>query len=166
MLSQRRRKNYANGNDHSANYILQTWLSVNEDLLADLAFEIAKFHIGHAVPDPADHLKNARRLLDLARSAAPRREEIRDLWLQFDNINEALQEQVIKAGEEQIGWNSGIRPELLVQTFRDIARYCYDTCQYLLAALFADRAVSIAPRRWHGAAQGMPDRGDAGCLIP
>ena len=62
------KKELRDGNDHSANYILQTWLSVNEDLLADLAFEIAKFHIGHAVPDPADHLKNARRLLDLARS--------------------------------------------------------------------------------------------------
>ena len=138
------RREWRDNNDDPANNALEKWFDANREHLADISFAMAKYHIAHAIPDPADHLTKASNMLALAKAAAPERQEARDLWLQFDEINEPLQEQIFIADGQQVAWNSGMRSEALIQTFMDAASYCYEKGRWLIAPLFADRAAQIA----------------------
>jgi hypothetical protein len=115
---------------------LDEWFRNNSSHLAQIALHLAKFHISRSVPDPREHLEEARRLIQLATAAAPNNSEIRGLWREFDLVNGALQEQMILAGESRIVWNSNMSQRggapagsllAILTTFRDIATYCVQT---------------------------------------
>jgi tetratricopeptide (TPR) repeat protein len=137
-------REWQDNNVDSANYALEQWLSGNVDQLTDATLAMAKYHIAHAIPDPADHLIKARNMLQVARTLSPAREELHSLWFEFDLVNAALQKQVFYDGTQQIGWNANMQREPLIQTFRDAALYCMEKGQWLLAPLFAQRAVDLA----------------------
>jgi tetratricopeptide (TPR) repeat protein len=132
---------------------LENWFAGNAGSIADIARHLARYHIARSVPDPADHLARARDMLRLARGAAPEDREAHELAGELDMINAALQEQLIRDGERQIPWNSGMARFLagqgeallpLVTTFRDIARWCFDKGMWRLTPIFAERAVDLA----------------------
>jgi hypothetical protein len=68
-------KERRDGNEAKAGRVLDKWLKANSDRLGDLSVAMAKFHIGQAVPDPGEHVSEARRLLILAQAVAPHKSE-------------------------------------------------------------------------------------------
>ena len=133
---------------------LEDWFAENAGSIAAIARHLARYHIARSVPDPADHLDRARNMLRLARGAAPNDREAHELAGELDTVNAALQEQLIRDGERQIPWNSGMARSLaardgeallpLVMTFRDIAGWCFEKGMWRLTPIFADRAVDLA----------------------
>jgi hypothetical protein len=87
---------------------LEEWIKDNAAGIAAIAKRLASYHIARAVPDPADHLRRASNLLRLARGAAPGDEEARETSAEFDTVNAALQEQILREGDTQIAWNSAM----------------------------------------------------------
>jgi tetratricopeptide (TPR) repeat protein len=132
---------------------LETWFEENVESIVSIALHLAKFHISRAVPDPGNHLDRARDLLRLARGASPTSREAEELSSELDTVNAGLQEQLIRDGDVQIAWNSGMAPRLgaqgeemltAVNAFREIAQFCFDRGLWRLAPIFADRAADLA----------------------
>lgn len=124
--------------------VLERWFAANSAQIAEIAYEIGKHHIAHAIPEPGEHLKRARAMLTIAQAAAPDGPHSKDLWLEFDATSHALQAQVLMDGEVQVAWNSRIELAALVRTLRDVASHCIGTGRWRLALLFADRASCLA----------------------
>src|SRR5258708_13673618 len=140
-------------NEESAIRELETWFQANAESIGDIALRVAKFHISRAIPDPTRHLNKASTMLQLARDACPENQEIRELWREFDIVNAGLQEQLLRDGNTQIAWNKEMSARLLdrgealvpiIQTFRDVAEFTFNTGRRRLAPIFADRAASLA----------------------
>jgi tetratricopeptide (TPR) repeat protein len=132
---------------------LETWFEENAKSITAIALHLAKFHISRAIPDPGNHLDQARDLLQLARGASPNNREVQELSSELDTVNAGLQEQLIRDGDMQIAWNSAMAPRLgaqgeamlpAVNAFREIAQYCFEKGLWRLAPIFADRAADLA----------------------
>ena len=127
---------------------LEEWYDANAASLAAIALHLAKFHLAEAIPTPGNHLTRASQMIHVARGASADSQEAREMSIQFDLVNGALQEQLIL--EAQIAWNDQVGREpgavSLIQTLHNIARYCYDRGHWRLAPIFADRASEVAAR--------------------
>jgi hypothetical protein len=105
-----------------------------------------------SVPDPADHLRRARNMLRIARSASPIDDEVHEISREFDLVNADLQIQILRDGEKQIAWNSAMFGRRvqgdalipLVITLRDITRWFFDKGLWRLTPLFANRAAELS----------------------
>jgi tetratricopeptide (TPR) repeat protein len=140
-------------NDSSAVRILEEWFKVNAKSVSDMALKVAKFHISHSIPDPRQHLHVASNMLRVAQEVSPENQEARELWGEWDVLNASLQEQIIRHGDTQIAWNSGMSERLrekgeallpIVQTLHDVAQVCFIEGRWQLAPIFADRAAILA----------------------
>jgi tetratricopeptide (TPR) repeat protein len=127
--------------------VLEKWMSANGECVADIAIILAKHHINLAISDHTErvvHIGKSQNMAKLARGIAPQREEINNLWREFDEITGALHEQIFVKGNGQSVSDSDIRPEPLIQSFRDAATYCFDTGRWKLTPVFAERAANLA----------------------
>ena len=127
---------------------LEEWYDANADSMATIALHLAKFHLAEAIPTPGNHLTRASQMIHIARGASRDSQEAREMSIQFDLVNGALQEQLIR--DAQIAWNDQVGREpgavSLVQTLHNIAQYCYDRGHWRLAPIFAHRASEVAAR--------------------
>ena len=140
-------------NEDRAATHLEAWFTDNASNLTTMAKRLAEYHIAHAVPDPADHLRRARDMLRLARAASPSDEEIREISGQFDYVNAGLQAQLMRDGDQQIAWDCAMAESArggdvlpLVNVLRGVAASCHQKGLLRLAPVFADRAADLARR--------------------
>ena len=152
-------------------YHLEEWFRLNAPSIGAIALRLARYHIARALPEPGDHLKRADQMLRLARGATPGDRAAHEIFNEFSQVNAALQEQVIRAGNEVIAWNSAMgqganaRGEWLlplIVTFRKVADYCFEKGFPRLTPLFAERAAELARQSGaplcSGASVGPPTR--------
>jgi hypothetical protein len=129
---------------------LETWLADNAQSIAAIAKHLARYHITAAVPVPAQHLDRAADMLRLARGVSPSDHETREITSEFNAIRAGLQEQLLRGGDAQIGWNSAIARgagEAMtsqVMLLRSLAGWCFARGMWRLTPLFADRAAELA----------------------
>jgi tetratricopeptide (TPR) repeat protein len=149
----RAEREFRDGNFALAGRHLEEWFNNNAGNIANAALHLARYHISQAVPNPGDHLKRADQMLRLVRGATPENGEANQLSGEFFQINAALQEQVLRNGDEVIAWNSSMGNDRgrqtsdllpIVSVFHNIARYCIEKGLVRLAPLFADRASDWA----------------------
>lgn len=79
---------------------LEAWFDANAASIGAIAKRLARYHIQHAIPDPEPHLARADQMLRLARGALPGDQEAREIFNEFSAVNGALQEQILRAGDE------------------------------------------------------------------